>query len=62
MKDKLKRISRKKVFKLDVYLSTKSTQGFGEDNGDLDAINVPIIVSNDSDISESNSKGSPNLW
>ncbi|TLS37606.1 hypothetical protein [Pseudalkalibacillus caeni] len=43
------------VQQLDVYLSTKRNQGFGEENGDLTAVYIPISYVVDADGSDSNS-------
>ncbi|GGE32334.1 hypothetical protein GCM10011391_08750 [Pullulanibacillus camelliae] len=40
----------------DVFNSTKRNQGYGEENGDLTAVYLPINFVNDMDISDSNSQ------
>lgn len=39
---------------IDYFLSLKRNQGFGEANGDLSPINIPISSVVDPDVSESN--------
>lgn len=39
----------------DVFLSTKRNQGFGEENGDVTAVYIPISYVVDADVSDSNS-------
>jgi hypothetical protein len=47
------------VQEIDIYLSTKRNQGFGEQNGDLTTTIAPLNIANDQDVSDSNSaKGS----
>ena len=40
---------------LDVFLSTKRNMGFGEQNGDLSLVNIPINFINDTDVTDSGS-------
>ncbi|WP_051529992.1 hypothetical protein [Anoxybacteroides tepidamans] len=40
---------------IDLLLSNKQNQGFGEDNGDVSFLNIPVAVVNDSDFSDTNS-------
>lgn len=39
----------------DIFLSTKRNMGFGEQNGDLSAVNIPINFVNDTDVADTNS-------
>ncbi|MDN4525165.1 hypothetical protein [Fictibacillus fluitans] len=43
------------VQQLDLFSSNKTNQGFGEDNGDLTVVNLPIIWVADQDVIDSNS-------
>ncbi|WHY74857.1 hypothetical protein [Fictibacillus enclensis] len=43
------------VQQLDMFSSNKINQGFGEDNGDLTVVNLPIIWVADQDVIDSNS-------
>ncbi|SCC36015.1 hypothetical protein SAMN04488137_3714 [Fictibacillus solisalsi] len=43
------------VQQLDLFSSNKINQGFGEDNGDLTVVNLPIIWVADQDVIDSNS-------
>jgi hypothetical protein len=40
---------------IDTFMSNKQNQGFGEENGDFSLSNVPMILQNDSDVSDTNS-------
>ncbi|RLQ95447.1 hypothetical protein [Falsibacillus albus] len=40
---------------IDLFVSTKQNQGFGEGNGDLAPVYIPITVVNDPDVNDSNS-------
>lgn len=39
---------------IDYFLSNKQNQGFGEENGDLATVFLPINIQSDADISDSN--------
>ncbi|AGK55555.1 MAG: hypothetical protein K0S25_1609 [Bacillus sp. (in: firmicutes)] len=39
----------------DLFVSTKLNMGFGEQNGDLSQVYIPISTMNDSELSDSNS-------
>lgn len=39
---------------IDTFMSNKQNQGFGEDNGDFSITNLPMILQNDSDVSDTN--------
>jgi len=41
---------------IDLFLSNKRNQGFGEDNGDLNQINLPISYTMDNDLLDGNSQ------
>ncbi|MFQ3544198.1 hypothetical protein Q7A53_08925 [Halobacillus rhizosphaerae] len=57
--DRSSLISFAGVQQTDFFLSTKRNQGFGEQNGDLSPVNVPINFVADPDVLDSNStKGS----
>lgn len=40
---------------IDTFMSNKQNQGFGEENGDFCFSNIPMILQNDSDVSDTNS-------
>lgn len=40
---------------LDLFVSTKRNQGFGELNGDISTVNIPIQAVTDQDVLDSNS-------
>nr|WP_249306089.1 hypothetical protein [Lederbergia citrea] len=40
---------------IDTFMSNKQNQGFGEENGDFSFANVPLILLNDSDLTDTNS-------
>lgn len=41
---------------VDLFLSNKRNQGFGEDNGDLNQINLPVNYTVDTDFADGNSQ------
>lgn len=40
---------------IDTFMSNKQNQGFGEENGDFCISNIPMILQNDSDLTDTNS-------
>lgn len=40
---------------IDTFMSNKQNQGFGEENGDLSIMNVPMSLVNDADLADTNS-------
>ncbi|TGB01986.1 hypothetical protein [Halobacillus salinus] len=48
-------ISFAAVQQADIFLSTKRNQGFGDQNGDISPVNVPINFVADPDVLDSNS-------
>lgn len=53
--DRMSTISFGPVQQIDVFLSTKRNQGFGEQNGDLSPSCLPVSSTFDPDINDSNS-------
>jgi hypothetical protein len=41
---------------IDLFLSNKRNQGFGEDNGDLNQINLPLVSTIDNDLLDGTSQ------
>lgn len=57
--DRLSTLSFGPIQQTDIYESNKRNQGFGEENGDLTAVYIPITYINDPDLLDGNSqKGS----
>jgi len=54
--DRLSTLSLGPLQQIDVFESTKRNQGFGEQNGDLTAINVPVNYVLDTDLSDAASQ------
>lgn len=53
--DRSSQIAFGSIQQADVFLSTKRNMGFGEQNGDISFINIPINFINDSDVTDGNS-------
>ncbi|RDU38269.1 hypothetical protein DRW41_01480 [Neobacillus piezotolerans] len=53
--DRHSQIAFGSIQQADVFLSTKRNMGFGEQNGDISLINIPINFINDSDVTDGNS-------
>ncbi|WP_442597952.1 hypothetical protein [Neobacillus sp. D3-1R] len=52
--DRQASISMGPLQQVDLFLSNKQNQGFGEANGDITLFNLPLSVANDQDVSDSN--------
>lgn len=53
--DRANTLSFGPVQQADFFLSTKRNQGYGEENGDLSPVYMPLGLINDSDLLDSNS-------
>ncbi|WP_420846129.1 hypothetical protein [Neobacillus notoginsengisoli] len=52
--DRSSQIGFGSIQQADVFLSTKRNMGFGEQNGDISFISIPINFVNDSDVTDAN--------